>query len=49
MGPMRMGDEVGADPLEQRLSGIEGSWGNASDAEDGSWTVLEGNMREVRQ
>ena len=44
-----MGDEVCADPLEQRSSGIKGGWGDASNAGDGSWTVLEGDTREVRQ
>ena len=46
---MRMGDEVCADPLKQRLSGIKGGWGNASNAGDGSRTVLEGDMRQARQ
>ena len=49
MGPMRTGNKVCVDPLEQRSSGIEGNWGNASDTGDGSWMVLEGDTREVRQ
>ena len=46
---MRMGNEVCVDPLKQRLSGIEGSWGDAGDTWDGSWMVLEDDMRGARQ
>ena len=48
MGPMRTGNKVCMDSLKQRLSGIKGSWGDASDTGDSSWMVLKDDMREVR-
>ena len=47
--PLSAGDAVYAEPLIQGTSGFRSGWGGASDAVDGSWTVLGDDTREARQ